>query len=415
MKSKTICPLPWVHLATYTDGSVLPCCVAKNSMKLNLNQTTLEQSWNAAPMKELRTRLLNGDKPEVCSRCWEEETSGYKSHRLSEIEAWERLVSKEGLEKLYSSTQPDGEVLGSPLSYDLRVGNTCNLQCIMCRPQESVKWFALAQKIQELTEDPILKGDMDSKLSIDRGQYQWSESPEFWQGLRKNISSVRELIFGGGEPLIWAKHPELIEECVRSGHASHIQLRYHTNLTVLDKDLFELWKSFKKVEVFASVDGLGDRNFYLRHPANWEAIERNLSTLEESAPDSVLTMILFSVHALSFYDLDLFANWLQDQKFKRVTYGFNGYFHPGLVMEPKFLSSQVLPLSTKEKIKDKILKFESQSLKPSYKMKGVLNYMFEKDQSHLLPVLRDYISLLDRVRKTSFSKTFPDLASELGL
>ena len=415
MKSKSICPLPWVHLATYTDGSVLPCCVAKNSMKLNLNQTSLEQSWNSAPMRELRIQLLNSEKPDVCSRCWEEEASGYKSHRLSEIEAWERLVTQEGLEKLYSSTQPDGELEGTPLSYDLRVGNTCNLQCIMCRPQESVKWFGLAQKIQELTEDPTLKGDMDSKLSIDRGQYQWSESPEFWQGLRKNISSVRELIFGGGEPLIWAKHPELIEECVRSGHASQIQLRYHTNLTVLDKDLFELWKSFKKVEVFASVDGLGERNFYLRHPANWEAIERNLTILEESAPDSVLTMILYSVHALSFYDMDLFANWLQDQKFKRVTHGFNGYFHPGLVMEPKFLSTQVLPLSTKEKIKEKILKFESQSLKPSHKMTGVLNYMFEKDQSHLLPVLRDYISLLDRVRKTSFSETFPDLARELEI
>jgi len=384
-------------------------------MKLNLNQTSLEQSWNSAPMRELRIQLLNSEKPDVCSRCWEEEASGYKSHRLSEIEAWERLVTQEGLEKLYSSTQPDGELEGTPLSYDLRVGNTCNLQCIMCRPQESVKWFGLAQKIQELTEDPTLKGDMDSKLSIDRGQYQWSESPEFWQGLRKNISSVRELIFGGGEPLIWAKHPELIEECVRSGHASQIQLRYHTNLTVLDKDLFELWKSFKKVEVFASVDGLGERNFYLRHPANWEAIERNLTILEESAPDSVLTMILYSVHALSFYDMDLFANWLQDQKFKRVTHGFNGYFHPGLVMEPKFLSTQVLPLSTKEKIKEKILKFESQSLKPSHKMTGVLNYMFEKDQSHLLPVLRDYISLLDRVRKTSFSETFPDLARELEI
>lgn len=332
-----------------------------------------------------------------------------------EIEAWNRLLGEAEMEALYQSTGDDGTLTAQPLSYDLRIGNACNLQCVMCRPHDSMKWYGLAKKIQGFTKDWALQGDMASKLSIDRTMYSWSESEGFWESFKGNLGSVKELIFGGGEPLIWTKHPDLIEECVRTGHASHIQLRYHTNLTALDQNIFDLWRHFKKVEVFASIDGLNEKNFYVRYPAQWSAIEENLRILDERAPNSVLTMILTSVHAMSFYDLDQFSYWIQDQNFKRVTHGFNGFYHPGLVIEPKFLNVQIYPAPIKEKIREKMLQFESQSEKPSHKIQGVINYMFEKDQSYLLPVFKNYIQALDHSRKTNFKETFPELAEDLEI
>lgn len=35
--TKTFCILPWIHAATYNDGSALLCCAAQNSEKLNWN------------------------------------------------------------------------------------------------------------------------------------------------------------------------------------------------------------------------------------------------------------------------------------------------------------------------------------------------------------------------------------------
>ena len=44
-KSKTFCIKPWIHMATYTTGEALMCCVAKEAAG-NLNRDTIEEFWN---------------------------------------------------------------------------------------------------------------------------------------------------------------------------------------------------------------------------------------------------------------------------------------------------------------------------------------------------------------------------------
>ena len=43
-KSKTFCIKPWIHMATYTTGEALMCCVAKEAAG-NLNRETIEEIW----------------------------------------------------------------------------------------------------------------------------------------------------------------------------------------------------------------------------------------------------------------------------------------------------------------------------------------------------------------------------------
>ena len=40
-RSKTFCIKPWVHMATYTTGEALMCCVAKEAAG-NLNKDTIQ-------------------------------------------------------------------------------------------------------------------------------------------------------------------------------------------------------------------------------------------------------------------------------------------------------------------------------------------------------------------------------------
>ncbi len=413
LMSKTFCPLPWVHTATYTSGELLPCCVASANSQINLNDNNFSDYWNSNYNKEVRRKMIKGEPVEACSRCYVEEASGYRSHRVMEIEAWQRKLGEGGLAALTSLTKLDGSLESSQLSLDLRLVNLYNLQCVMCRQQDYSKWLDLASELMPMAESSTLKNDFQYKLQAQDLRFDWHKRAEVWEEVYKAIPNLKEIILGGGEPLLFKAHRNLLEECVRQGHAHHILLRYHTNLTRLPDDLVALWEKFETVEIFASVDAVGKKNNYLRYLSSWEDIEKNLKKLEEDSPDNLKVCLLASLHAMNIFYVDELCQWIQEQNFKKVTHGYNGHFHPGIVHHPEYLYVQVLPGEVKEIISQKIARFEKTSLRPSQKINGVVNFMNSKDQSEQLPALKKYISFLDKIRSTTFRDTFVELSEYL--
>ena len=283
----------------------------------------------------------------------------------------------------------------------------------MCRPQDSSRWVGLAKKLENSLRNEDLYNEWKKTAQINQSRFEWYKNSEFWNDLKMLLPSIRELIIGGGEPMLLEEHRALIEVCVSSGHAEHIQLRYHTNGTILDEKIFELWKHFKLVETFVSVDGIGERNHYMRHPAIWPQVEKNLRTLDNYPHGNLRILLLCSVHLMSVYYLDEYARWVQDQNFKLIAADADGYFHPGVVHEPAYLSIQVLPKKVKALITEKIKAFEAITKNPSSKIAGILNFMNEADHSGLLMKSKEYIRSLDSARKTNFAKTLPELQEHL--
>jgi wyosine [tRNA(Phe)-imidazoG37] synthetase (radical SAM superfamily) len=407
--SDTFCALPFTHLATHTDGSAILCCVAKNEQRLNLNDQTLQAAWNSDYLRSARLKMLRGEKVSACTHCYAEEKNGYRSHRVTENRVWKERFGRDFVLDRVQKTQSDGRLNEDIVAIDLRLGNTCNLQCVMCRPQDSSRWTALAKKIAETAETAEIRSEWAHKSKINQSRFEWYKDPAFWTDLEAMLPSMREIIVGGGEPMLLEEHRRLVEACVRTGAAKNIQIRYHTNGTLLDKSLFDLWKEFKLVEVFISLDCWGEKNNYMRYPANWEAISANLKCLDDDSPESVKVMLLCSVHLMNMFYLDEYAQWVEDQNFRKVTKGFNGYFHPGVVHYPPYLSIQNYPSELKKIITDKLVAFEDRSRKKSNKIQGIINLMNEADHSSRLNQTRDYIRRLDAERGTSFSKTFPEL------
>ncbi len=407
--SKTFCFLPFSHLATHTDGSAILCCVAKTDSGLNLNELSLREVWNSSYFKSARLKMLKGEPVSACGHCYTEENNGCRSHRVTENRVWKDRFGRDFMLDRLHSVAGDGSLNEDIVSIDLRLGNTCNLQCVMCRPQDSSRWTALAKRIAETAEDSSLRSEWAHKSKIDQARFEWFKDPTFWDDLLSMLPTMREIIVGGGEPMLLEEHRRLIQACVDSGAASHIQIRYHTNGTLLDTSLFPLWEKFKLVEVFVSLDSFGDKNSYLRYPSNWEAIAKNLQLLDRNSPDTVRSMLLASVHLLNMFYLDDYAAWIRDQGFKKVTHGFNGYYHPGVVHYPPYLSIQNYPAHVKEIITRKLLAFEESSTKKSNKIQGLVNLMNESDQAHRLPQTREYIRRLDAERGTRFDRVFPEL------
>lgn len=413
--SETFCALPFTHLATHTDGSAILCCVAKNEQRLNLNDQSLQSAWNSDYLRSARLKMLKGEKVSACTHCYAEEKNGYRSHRVTENRVWKERFGRDFVLNRVRQTQANGQLDEDIVAIDLRLGNTCNLQCVMCRPQDSSRWTALAKRIAETAETSEVRNEWSHKSKINQTRFEWYKDPSFWSDLEAMLPSMREIIVGGGEPMLLEEHRKLVEACVRTGAAKNIQIRYHTNGTLLDKTLFSLWKEFKLVEVFISLDCWGEKNNYMRYPANWESIATNLKCLDEESPESVKVMLLCSVHLMNMFYLDEYAQWIEDQNFKKVTKGFNGYFHPGVVHYPPYLSIQNLPIDLKKIITDKLLSFEERSKKKSNKIQGIINLMNEADHSSRLKQTRDYIRRLDAERGTSFGKTFPELNKYLEI
>ncbi len=407
--SETFCTLPFTHLATHTDGSAILCCVAKNENKLNLNDISLEDAWNSDYVRTARLKMLRGEKVSACAHCYAEEKNGYRSHRVTENRVWKERFGRDFVLDRVRKTQDDGRLNEDIVAIDLRLGNTCNLQCVMCRPQDSSRWTALAKKIAATAETSEIRDEWAYKSQIQQSRFEWYKDPGFWDAIESMLPSMREIIIGGGEPMLLEEHRRLVEACVRTGAAPNIHMRYHTNGTLLDKSLFDFWKHFKTVEVFISLDCWGEKNNYMRFPANWSAIETNLRALDSESPDSVKVMLLCSVHMMNMFYLDQYAQWIEDQNFTKITKGFNGYFHPGVVHYPPYLSIQNYPRELKEEITKRLLAFEERSKKKSNKIQGIINLMNEVDHSSRLPQTRDYIRRLDAERGTDFAKIFPEL------
>jgi organic radical activating enzyme len=408
---ENFCIQPWIHLASYNDGSVPLCCVAQPEQGLNLNYQTPIQIWNSDQFKSARLDFLAGKKLRQCSSCWKEEASGIKSHRQIENYMWERKLGLDTLENLVNSTHSDGRIDHTPLTLDLRLSNTCNLQCVMCRPRDSSKWLADSKKLANILVDSRAKNDWEYKASSinDTDMFDWFERLETQDSLEEFLDDIRHIIFGGGEPLLIKEHDRFIRRLVENGNSQNIELRYHTNGTQLSEEIIELWSHFKRVELLVSVDDWGIRNEYVRYPARWDVIKRNLDRLD-TTPDNIDISILTSVHAMNVYHLPEFALEVLNGSWTKICSRSKRMISVGTVHWPQYMSTRVLPTRVKEKISEHWNSFAELNNHERWadRIAPQLDFMNSSDESRLFPALLDYIDKLDSIRPIKFSRVYND-------
>ena len=259
------CPLPWTHLSVNNDGTLRLCSHAQSSSKKFLLDLTVDDLdndvLNCDLLKKVRQEMLSGEMPEQCIRC---KNDGENSRRLREIEKHKDFFTKENAQNITTET---GYVVDSKFyTYDLRLGNECNIRCIMCFPGESSQW--------ERDYKGIFGHDYDKPI----GSF-WSKDKDQIKLLVDNAKYVKKINFGGGEPFLIKRHKELLELLIELCYSNNIELEYSTNLTVLPDYILKYWTHFKHVELCISIDGIGKINNAIRYPSKWETIEDNLKKL----------------------------------------------------------------------------------------------------------------------------------------
>lgn len=419
MKNKTFCILPWVHLATYTDGSGLLCCIAKQGDKetTNLNSNTVGEVRNSEYFKQARKTMLAGGEYDACSACYKEESAGLRSHRLHENRFWRDTLGQEHIDNLVENTKVDGSIDNDVYTVDFRLGNTCNLQCIMCRPQDSSKWYK---------EATILAGSLktgaryewQAKEKVDRDKFEWYKNPEFLQSFYAASGELRQMIFAGGEPLLIKEHKDIIKELVKRGVAKNIKVNYHTNGTIYDSELIELWKNFKRVDLFISLDGIERINNYVRYPALHKTVEVNLKKFNDNAPDNMHFKILCTVQALNIYYLPEFVEWLLSLNLPRIakiqdSKDLTDIIHTGILHYPQYLSPKIFPERMKRNITRKLqsYKIENEGRLRVSSFDGLCELMNAEDHSHLQNQFNDYLENIDILHKFNKEEVFHELTT----
>ena len=207
-------------------------------------------------------------------------------------------------------------------------------------------------------------------------------------------------------------------------------MRYNTNGLLITDDIIDLWKHFKKVKVGFSIDDIGDRNYYIRYPSDWDVVVKNLHTLDNT-PNNIHVSIATAIQILNVKTITELAKWKIQQNFKKVnnsnvTGGIEaggGIINMHLVYIPTFLSIKCLPADEKEEVRKIFAEFanwlyihyrqdEDFWKKNPYgwrRWQAVLDFMDAEDHTQELPALKEYLIHLDSVRKTDFKKTFPFL------
>ena len=265
--SRTFCIYPWIHLHAYPTGEAYPCCHAemKPGVVGNCRTNTLEEIWRDKPMQQLRADMLSETPHAACTRCYEQEESGFFSGRKSANKHHGHHIKKlesNPFEMTY---------------WDIRFSNLCNLSCRSCGHIFSSSWYQDQAK--------LAGGNWKAQNKV--LNYAGRTETDMWTQLEPHLDHVEQIYFAGGEPLLMEEHYRILDELVRRKRFD-VRLIYNTNFTHTDlkgNSVFEYWKQFDSVAVGASLDASGARGEYIRKGTVWAVVEQNRRDMLKICPE----------------------------------------------------------------------------------------------------------------------------------
>ena len=299
----------------------------------------------------------------------------------------------------------------------------------MCTPHDSSRWVEDYDTLMDTLESPLIR----SQISWDRESFNnnWYKNEGFWNQVYEQIPNIRELYFAGGEPLMIKEHKRFLLEIIKRGYNEQISLRYNTNGIFVTDEMINIWSKFKKVKVAFSIDAVGEKNWYIRYPTNWDDVVRNLRKLD-ATPDNIEIGIQAAVQIFNIKHLPEFARWKLDMGFKKINdykvgdhQSGGGLINMHLLYLPTFLSARVLSEKDKQDVGDRFSEFKDW-LWNNYRQdddfwkhnpygwtrwEAILRFVQSGDQSSQVADFKEYISSLDKIRKTDAKSIFPELGN----
>lgn len=383
---------------TYPTGEAWPCCHAemKPGPMGNTKEVPLKDLWNSPKMKNLRMDMLAGRPNSWCTRCYEQEESGFFSGRLSANKHHGHHIAR------VDETMTDGTLDRFEMTYwDIRFSNLCNLKCRSCGHIFSSSWYG----DQVALAGPEW-GKQHKPLQI-AGRY----NGDMFTQLLDHIDHVEQIYFAGGEPLMMEEHYAILDE-LEKREMFHVRLIYNTNFTktkLKDREVFDYWRKFDSVSVGASLDAMGKRAEYIRSGTKWAVIKDNRKRMMEVCPNvdfyiSATLSIMNLMHLPDFHRIWVEKGFIKPQD-----------FNVNILQDP---SHYRIDIATKEYKEEAQRLYEGhiawlEKVDPLQRatvgFKSAVNYMNATDNSHLLDKFWEKTLQLDELRDECIYDFIPEI------
>jgi MoaA/NifB/PqqE/SkfB family radical SAM enzyme len=368
MNSKTFCVVPFIGGCINPSGNMHICC---NSVDVGTYSFKEIDKWrNSDAMIQLREDLFYGIENKYCRRCWTSQQLGEVSLR----QAYNQSLVDADIVKQIKSISKNNFIVEDNIKFlDLKLGNLCNLKCVMCTPSSSSRILSEWKANKDIF--PLVeKFDKD---------YTWPEREEFRSMIEPILPNLKYVQFTGGEPFLNPYIEEILaklpEDCI-----VHIS----TNLTVIDDTKIKLLQKFKNLWLTASADAVGELYEYIRFPGIFSEFEENLTIILNSLPAANFS-IAVTVGILTLQDIDTTVNYFTDRGCKIEFIMIDNPEHLGINSIPDAMSTIIVEKIGR--IKDKnVAKYLLQIL-GTRKYNTELHNVFEK-----------YVEDINKIRKLNF-------------
>jgi len=267
------CRQPFVNLRIQPsrDGiEFQPCCHYRSKISV----ADLDAYLDSEEIKELRDSLISDRPlPPGCILCANQERKGQQSWR-----------------QRYNSAGPRQELFEIS-EIEVFMNNTCNLKCIMCDPMYSSALGAERQKIGWISEQKNFDFSDQIKQTV------------------QNLPGLKSIAFIGGEFFFSKNSLEILDLVLEK----NITAKIVTNATLLTQSHLDKLKAVKSVDIQVSLDGIGNCYEFIRYPAQWNQVERNIKNLQKILPSQKIH-INSVIQALNFFQLPELLDWANQQR-----------------------------------------------------------------------------------------------------
>ena len=380
------CKAPFKTAVIDTDGFLMPCCEFmqhKSKLapyKLNAKNTEMFKDWWGKGLDPLREKMINGEIDPGCEYCISKE----KNPNISNLRIQTNKKIPDTFEEIKNDYLQNKKEY--PKQIELRLGNYCNLKCIMCGPYASSSILAeYKMNKKQYNEYGIESNWQDPNMPND--WYSYEHNKEIMLEL---VSKASMIHFGGGEPFI---SPAIVE--VLNSINSKTYLRFNTNMTRINDKVLEALKKFDTVEIEASIDGVGPHNEYLRYGSNWNSIVENFKKLKTY--NNINVSIYYILQHTSLFTLKNVIEFTNDIDIR--TYVGEVYY--GSVDGSGHLTINSASIND-------INNFKTWFNSCSFKQKNTIQTWLDsyKPNANLHNRFKEYVNMLDSIRGTNFIKTF---------
>jgi len=306
--SNSHCVYPWINLEVGHAGDIRPCCnyngnISHNSKSISkISENTIKEIYLNDYMDNLRSKFIAGERPAECNACWDAEFAGIPSMRQS---------AKHKFREIYYAVDYQKKNFNHLQTFDLKLGNNCNLSCNICSPSASSK---IAKK---QLESKIISLNEYKQIQLDA---RWADSNLLEIRLSESIYNIKYLDLYGGEPLMSNSHFKFLKKLIDLNVANYIKLDYNTNGTVYSDKFFELWDHFKEVKLSFSIDDIEDRFEEQRCGALWDTVSQNIIRYHKKKSKKFITEVFPTINTQNVYWLPELQDWIATQSFDYVSY-----------------------------------------------------------------------------------------------